>query len=96
MVHPYALPTDQRTGNPQRRTILDVCAAHLVGRDLLRTENLVLLPYRQPTVCGDLPDHSRAVVKAFTSMTDGIINTVEKHYPEDSGLLRVRSFLPHL
>lgn len=72
-------------------TIYEVCAAHLEGNDLVASKGLTLLPFSNGAACGQRPCHSKAFKALVTKAFNGVIGTVEKAFPADTGRIRVRA-----
>jgi hypothetical protein len=72
-------------------SIIDVCAAHLSGTNLIAEQQLTLLPYTNGTPCGEKPDHSRAIKELYAQMSADVVQTVETKHPGDAGKIRVRT-----
>jgi hypothetical protein len=72
-------------------SIIDVCAAHLSGTNLIAEQQLTLLPYTNGTSCGEKPDHSRAIKELYAQMSADVVQTVETKHPGDAGKIRART-----
>jgi hypothetical protein len=83
------LHADAPKEGPQQPSIIDVCAAHLVGRDLAREKGLMLVPFVNGAPCGLQPDHGKGIKALFRKKVVDLVATVEAKFPDDVGLVKV-------
>jgi hypothetical protein len=83
------LCADARKGEDPKASIIDVCASHLLGDDIVQEGRLLLVPFTQGTPCGELPDHSEGVKLMYRKRQADIVATVEQQFPKDAGKIKV-------
>jgi hypothetical protein len=70
-------------------SIIDVCAGHLIGDDIVTQGTLLIVPFTRGTPCGDGPDHSKGLKAFLASTSAAIVATVKRNSPKDAGRMQV-------
>jgi hypothetical protein len=86
------LHADASGGQPVL-SIINVCAANLIGKNLVREMGLLSMPYTNWTRCGDWPDHPKPLEEWYQHPHTNIVATAETWHPEDAGTMKLIRFL---